>query len=295
MWDGYPSPLAQMGPMARNVRDVAILLDNMVGYDPDDPVTALGIGKVNGSHTKYLDRNGLKGARIGVLREPIGADSEPGSEDFRKVDQVFQKNVAELKAAGATVLDPLVIPDLKALLAKAARDPSASEQALKLYLARNPNSPFKSHEDIAKSAELAKSVPPSKAKQWTDPPQKTDAAQYGEYLKAREQLLINILNVMAANKLDAIVLKSVEHQPNLIKEGMYPPYKPTRGLISLNTFLCYSSVINVPAGFTTDNQPVGLTFFGGPYSEPTLFKLAYSYEQATHHRVPPKSTPPLHS
>jgi hypothetical protein len=95
--------------------------------------------------------------------------------------------------------------------------------------------------------------------------------------------------------LDAIVLKSVEHQPNLIKEGMYPPYKPTRGLISLNTFLCYSSVINVPAGFTTDNQPVGLTFLGGPYSEPTLFKLAYSYEQATHHRVPPKSTPPLHS
>jgi Asp-tRNA(Asn)/Glu-tRNA(Gln) amidotransferase A subunit family amidase len=74
---------------------------------------------------------------------------------------------------------------------------------------------------------------------------------------------------------------------------MNPPYKSTRGLISLNTFVNYSSVINVPAGFTTDNLPVGLTFFGGPYSEPALIKLAYAYEQATHHRVPPQSTPAL--
>ena len=293
MWDGYPSPLAQMGPMARSVRDVAILLDTMVGYDPEDPVTALGIGKVNASYTKYLDKNGLKAARIGVLRESIGADSEPGSDDFQKVDAVFQENVAELIAAGATVVDPLVVPDLKALLAKAARDTTTSDQALRLYLARNPNSPFKSHDDIGKSPDIAKSVPASKAKEWTDPLRPTDAAKYGEYLKAREQLLINILNVMAANKLDAIVLKTVEHQPNLINEVMNPPYKPTRGVIGLNTFLNYSSVITVPGGFTTDNLPVGITFFGGPYSEPTLFKLAYSYEQATHHRIPPKSTPAL--
>jgi Asp-tRNA(Asn)/Glu-tRNA(Gln) amidotransferase A subunit family amidase len=282
-----------MGPMARTVRDLAILLDSMVGYDREDPTTALGIGKVSGSYTRFLDKNGLKGARVGILHEPIGADSDPASEDFKKVDAVFLKNIMELKAAGAIVVDPIVIPNLKALLSKAARDPSTSEQALNLYLARNPNSPFKSHADIGKSSELDKSIPPSKARQWTDPPQKTDAAAYGIYLQAREQLLINILNVMAENKLDAIVLKSVEHQPNLIQEGMNPPYKPTRGLISLNTFVNYSSVINVPAGFTTDNLPAGLTFFGGPYSEPALIKLAYAYEQATHHRVPPKSTPAL--
>jgi amidase len=293
MWDGYPSSLAQMGPMARTVRDVAILLDAMVGYDAEDPVTALGVGKVHGSYTKYLNKDGLKGARIGVLRESIGSDSEPGSEDFQKVDAAFQKNVAELKAAGAVVVDPIVIPDLKFLLAKAARDTTASDQALKLYLSRNPNSLFKSHEDIGKSADISKSLPASKAKEWTDPPRPTDAAKYGEYLKAREQLLVNILSVMARDKLDVIVLKTVEHQPNLISEVLNPPYKPTRGVIGLNTFLNYSSVINVPAGFTTDNLPVGITFLGGPYSEPTLFKLAYSYEQATHHRIPPKSTPAL--
>ncbi len=140
---------------------------------------------------------------------------------------------------------------------------------------------------------MSKSIPPSKADQWLKPLAKTDKAKYADYVMAREQLMVNIANVMAAHKLDAIVLKTVEHQPNLIKESMYPPYKPTRGLINLNTFLVFTSVITVPAGFTTDNIPVGMTFFGLAYSEPTLFKLAYAYEQATHHRKPPPSAPAL--
>ena len=66
MWDGYPTVHAQMGPMARSVSDLAKLLDSMVGYDPEDPVTALGVGKVEASYTRFLDRQGLKGARIGI-------------------------------------------------------------------------------------------------------------------------------------------------------------------------------------------------------------------------------------
>src|SRR5277367_2129027 len=77
MWDGYPTRHAQMGPMARTVRDLAKLLDGMVGYDPEDPVTALGVGKVEGSYTKYLDQGALNGARIGILRESIGNQSDP--------------------------------------------------------------------------------------------------------------------------------------------------------------------------------------------------------------------------
>src|SRR5215217_5657149 len=83
MWDGYPTVAAQMGPMARTVKDLATLLDSMVGYDPEDPVTSLGIGKTQGSYTRYLDKNGLKGARIGVLRETTGAGTETASEDFK--------------------------------------------------------------------------------------------------------------------------------------------------------------------------------------------------------------------
>src|SRR3954469_8475366 len=63
MWDGYPTVHAQMGPMARTVRDLAKLLDGMVGYDPEDPVTALGVGKVEGGYTKYLDQGALRTAR----------------------------------------------------------------------------------------------------------------------------------------------------------------------------------------------------------------------------------------
>ena len=293
MWDGYPSPTAQMGPMARTVREVAQMLDVMVGYDPEDPVTALGIGQSPASYVRSLDRNSLKGARIGVLRESIGLNSEPDSEDFKKVDAVFQKNVAELKAAGATVIDPIVIPNLKALLAKRATNPAIADEALRRYLARNPTSPFKTREDVAKSPELSKSIPPSKAVQWTTPLQRTDLAKWGEYLQAREDLMIAIAKVMADHQLDAIVHKSVEHQPTFIKDGINPPFVNNKGVPVLNTFLVYAASITVPSGFTSDNLPVGITFFGKPYSEPTLLKLAYAYEQATHHRIPPKTTPPL--
>src|SRR6266849_5289785 len=293
MWDGYPSPTAQMGPMARSVKDLALLLDGMVGYDPEDPVTALGIGMVDGSYTRFLDKDGLKGARIGILRESIGVQSEPGSEDFKKVDAVFEQNVSELKAAGAEVVDPIVIPNLKALLARRANDPNNFEAGLKLYLARNPNSPIKSRQDIANSPELAKSFPPTKADRWKNPPPALDAARYLDYLQAREELMFAVLKVMADNKLDAIVHKTVEHQPTLIKDGISPPYSSNKGVPTWNTFLVYAASMTVPSGFTTDNLPVGITFFGRPYSETTLLKHAYAYEQTTHHRAPPKTTPAL--
>ena len=291
MWDGYPSPTAQMGPMARTVEDLAKLLDSMVGYDPEDPVTALGIGQTPASYSRALDRNALRGARIGVLRESIGLFSEPGSDDFKKVDAVFQKNIAELKAAGAVVVDPIVIPNLKELLAKRATNPTLADESLRLYLARNPSSPFKTRGDIAKSPELPKSMPPSKATQWTTPLQGTDMARWGAYLQAREDLSIVIMKVMADNRLDAIVHKTVEHQPTYIKDGINPPYVNNKGVPALNTFLVYAASMTVPSGFTSDNLPVGLTFFGKPYSEPTHLKLAYAYEQATHHRRPPGTTP----
>jgi amidase len=291
MWDGYPSTTAQMGPMARNVKDLAELLESMVGYDPEDPVTALGVGKAPTSYAKLLDRNALKGARIGVLRESIGMNSEPASEDFKKVDAVFQKNVDELKAAGAILVDPIVIPNLRLLLAKRATNPTRADESLRLYLARNSNSPFKTREDIAKSPDLSKSLPPNKADQWRNPLEKTDMARWGSYLEARQELSIAIMKVMADNKLDVIVHKSVEHQPTYIKDGINPPYVNNKGVPILNTFIDYASSITVPSGFTSDNLPVGITFFGKAYAEPTLLKLAYAYEQATHHRVPPKTTP----
>jgi len=300
MWDGYPSPVAQMGPMARSVTDLARLLDAMVGYDPEDPTTAEGIGRAPPSYTKLLNesaRTALRGARIGILRESIGERSDPGAADFKRVDAQFNKAVKELQAAGAVVVDPIVIPDLKKLLARTGPDLQRSDEALRLYLSRNPDSPFKTRLDIASSPYMAQSIPPTKkdAALWkdADKPAVTNTQKYYEYIRAREQLRDNILKVMADNHLDAIVHKSIEHEPVLIKEGINPPYVSGRGLPRLNTFLVYASVIAVPAGFTPTGLPVGITFFGNAYSEPTLLKLAYSYEQATHHRKPPATTPDL--
>jgi amidase len=275
------------------VRDLAKLLDGMVGYDPEDPVTALGVGKVEGSYTRYLDQGGLNGARIGILRDSIGNQSDPNSPDFKVVDAVFQKNVAELKAAGATLVDPIVIPNLKPLLATRERNPMETEAALELYLARNPGSALKKRTDIINSPEIEKSFPPPNVARYKAPLPPFNAARYVEYVRARDELTVKIAKVMADNKLDAIVHKSVEHEPSLIKDGINPPYETTRGVPTLNTFLIYAASVTVPSGFTSNNLPVGITFFGLPYSEPMLLKLAYSYEQATHHRVPPKTTPAL--
>jgi amidase len=293
MYDGYPSEPATMGPMARTVQDLAKLLDVMVGYDPEDPQTALGVGHVPESYTQSLDKNGLKGARIGILRESIGDASEPGSEDFKRVNAIFEKNIAELKVAGAIVVDPIVIPDLKELLAKRAANSAISLEALRVWLARNPASPFKTRRDIQSSPDVDKIFPPTKAAQWKADPAEPDLAKYGQYLAARNQLMVNLMKAMADNRLDAIVHKSVEHQPTLIKDGTNPPYITNKGVPTLNTFLVFVPSITVPSGFTTDNLPTGVTFLGKPYSEAVMIKLAYSYEQSTHHRAPPKATPAL--
>src|SRR5437870_6478715 len=117
MWDGWPALFTSLGPMARNVRDLAILLDSMVGYDTEDPLTAAAYGSIPKTFTAFLDNNGLKGARLGILREAIGR-GDPNSDDFKKVEAVFNKSLEELKAAGAEIVDLIVIPNVMALMAK---------------------------------------------------------------------------------------------------------------------------------------------------------------------------------
>src|SRR5262249_21443746 len=229
MWDGYPTLHAQMGPMARSVHDLAKLLDGMVGYDPEDPVTALGVGKIEASYSKHLDRGALIGARIGILRESIGNQSDPNATDFKVVDVAFDKAVAELKAAGAILVDPIVIPNLKKLLATRERNPIETDEALELYLARNPGSQFKTRADIISSPDIEKSFPPPNVARYKAPSPPLNAARYVAYVRARDELMISIAKIMADNKLDAIVHKSVEHEPSLIKNGINPPYESTRG------------------------------------------------------------------
>ena len=289
VYGGWPETFGSLGPMGRTVRDLAILLDAMVGYDPEDPLTSRGIGHVPDSYTTFLDKNGLKGARIGIVREPMGLNSDPDSEDFKKITEVFDKAVGELKAAGAELVDPIVIPKLKDSLTKRAGSPTGAEEGFKLYYGRSASAPFKSLAETLASPDFAKVVRNTQNR-FRVPP---DATKHYQYLLSRDELMTNLLTVMADNNLDAIVHKAVEHQPTLISQGVKPPYVNYSGAPVLNTFVVFVPSIVVPAGFTSDNLPAGITFLGRPYDDGTMLKLAYSYEQATHHRRPPASTTPL--
>ena len=289
VYGGWPETFGSLGPMGRTVRDLAILLDAMVGYDPEDPLTSRGIGHVPDSYTTFLDKNGLKGARIGIFRKSMGYDSEPDSEDFKKITEVFDKAVGELKAAGAELVDPIIIPGLRELILKRAGSPTGTDESFNAYFSRNPNPPFKSREDVTRAPDFAKVVPGSQTR-WKRSP---DATKHYEYLVAQDELMTKLLTVMADNNLDAIVHKAVEHQPTLISQGVNPPYVDQKGAPQLNTFLVFVPSIVVPAGFTGENLPAGITFLGRPYDDGAMIKLAYSYEQATHHRKPPPSTTPL--
>src|SRR5262245_46460108 len=96
VFGGWPAINGSLGSMARTVTDLAKLLDSMVGYDPDDPATAHGVGQVADSYSATLDRGALKGARLAILRESIGYAAEPDTEDFKKVSEVFDRAVADL-------------------------------------------------------------------------------------------------------------------------------------------------------------------------------------------------------
>jgi len=282
-FDGWPGIAGSLGPMCRTVRDLAILLDAMVGYDPEDPVTALGARRVPDSYASGLDPQGLRGARIGILREPMGRGSEPESEDYRKVAQVFDRAVDDLAKAGASLVDPIRIPQLNELLAQRRGDRGGSEAAFSAYFGRHGEPPFQSYRDLLDSPGYA---PMSTGGQIREP------SSY-EHRVARETLMLNFMAVMADHELDAIVHQSVEHQPTPISDALNPPYVNIKGATHLNTFLVYVPTVSVPAGFTQDDLPVGIDFFGRPYSDQSMIRLAYAYEQATMHRRSPTTTPPL--
>jgi amidase len=281
----WPEIFGSLGPMARNVRDLSILLDTMVGYDPEDPITARGVNHIPDTFTKFLYKDGLKGARLGVLRESIGLNAEPDSEDFKKITEIFDGAVRELKAAGAEIVDPIVIPNIKELLAKRSGGPGETDESFKNYFGRSAKSPFKTPEEATRHSDFPKIIKRSQDRFKRKP----DAAKHYESLRAQDQLMTNFLKVMADHRLDAIVHKTVEHQPTLIKDGIAPPFVDQKGAPHLNTFLVYVPTITVPAGFTRDNLPTGLCFIGRPYDDGNMIKFAYAYEQATHHRKPPAS------
>jgi amidase len=292
VYGGWPTTNGSLGPMARTVGDMAALLDAMVGYDADDPVTAHGVGRVPKSYAALLEKDALRGARIGILREPMGLNSDPSAEDFILTTRLFDQAIAELHGCGATIIDPIVIPDLKPLLAKRAFGTPEADEAIRLYFAGSKNPPFRSREEAMASPLFKQLLKPTQDR-WlrvTPPGPAAVERQLASY-KARDRLLTNMLKTMADQRLDVIVHKAVEHLPTLIEEGVNPPFTEQKGASHINTFLEIVPTVVVPAAFTPDGLPTGITFLGRPYADAEMLRFAYAYEQATHHRRAPTTTP----
>src|SRR5213593_2130400 len=284
-----------LGPIARTVKDAALLLDVIAGYDPNDPVTAYAVGQVPPTYTAFLNKDGLRGARLGVIREPLDAKTDPTSDDYKKVKAVIDKAIADLKGLGAEVVDPVTIPDLKDRLKKTFDDNLfETEQAIDGYLAKHPNAPAKTLREILLTGRV---VPSRSTRLMANVGRTMDEPGYLKVLMLREETRQIVLQLMADHRLDALVYATFDYPPAVIRPdaltnpsfadladpGNNRRFAPVLGFPALS----------VPAGFTADGLPVGIEFMGKPFAEPTLFKVGYAYEQAMHNRKPPATTPQL--
>jgi Asp-tRNA(Asn)/Glu-tRNA(Gln) amidotransferase A subunit family amidase len=282
-----------VGPMARTVKDAAIVLDAIAGYDPDDPATAYAVGHVPTSYTAGLSRDGLKGARIGVIRQAMDARTDAASEDYKKVKAVIDKALDDLKSLGAE-LAPVAIPNLIERIDKAYNgNVFETEPAINNYLSQHANAPVRTLRDIL----LSGKVVPSRARVLMNSVGKsTDDAGYVQVQRTAESLRLAVLTLMADHKLDALVYATFDHQPVLIApDVMTRPVADDDRLGNnrqLSPILGFPAM-TVPAGFTTDGLPVGIEFMARPFDEAMLLRLGYAYEQGTRHRRPPASTPAL--
>jgi amidase len=270
------------GPMARTVTDAAILLDVLAGYDKNDPVTASSIGNIPATYTSYLKKDGLKGARIGVLREYF---ETPTADP--EVKRLMEQAITDLEKQGAVIVDPFVIPNLTSLHSKTTGG-SPFKYELNQYLeSLGPNAIMKSLDDIIASGKFDPSI---KERMLNN--QKAEGAPMDdpEYLKGEYHRQIYrqaVLSAMADYQVDTIIYPTWNNPPRLIGD-LTSPDGNNSNLMSPPTGF---PAITVPMGFSYDKYPAGLQILGKPYSEGTLIQYAYAYEQATLHRHPPISTP----
>ena len=277
------------GPMTRTVRDAAILLNVLVGVDPRDPATSSNGTRSQIDYTNFLDLNGLRGARIGVARTKFFGYSDV-------TDKLVNDAIDAMKANGAVIVDPANIEtagkfdesEFDVLLYEFKTD-------LNNYLAAlGPKAPVKSLQDIIayndkhKDQEMpffgqeimiqAQAKGPLTEKKYLD--------ELASNLKMSRTDGIDA--TMDKYKLDAIVAPtgSPAWTTDVINGDHFSGASSTPAAVA-----GYPN-INVPAGFS-HGLPVGISFFGRAYSEPTLIKLAYSYEQSTKHRRTPQFIPTL--
>ncbi|PWT70728.1 MAG: amidase [Bacteroidetes bacterium] len=268
------------GPMARTVSDVAILLGAMTGVDPADEVTKTSEGKGKPDYTKFLDPNGLKGKRIGIEKKPQG--------DNQYLHALQKKTVDLLKQQGAEIIEIEYLDKIN----KLGKDEFSVLQfefkdGLNKYLA-STKAPMKSLADVIEfnKKNEDKAMPYFKQEILEESNKKADlkSKEYKQALRKSHLDSKKILDdLIVGNKLDAIC--GVTMGPACSIDVVYGDR--WGGSLTTPAAITGYPHISVPCGMVY-NLPVGFSFFGPAYSEPTLIAMAFAYEQATRKRAVPE-------
>jgi amidase len=267
------------GAVTRTVADTAALLQVIAGEDPDDPVTAASRGKMDANYAASLRRDGLKGARLGVLHQ---AYDTPTLD--RDVDAVFRGALGELRNLGADLIDPVAVDGLDEMRAAQTGTCNQFKYDLNRYLAGlGDKAPRSSLDEIVKSRQFHPSIQVrlESAQAADDVPGESAGCKSRE--EFRGKLRAAVMRLMDSARLDALLYPTWSNPPRLIGD-LNTPGGDNSQLFAPSTGF---PAITVPMGYTHGTLPAGLQIVGRPWSEAMLLRLAYAYEQATHHRRPP--------
>ena len=274
------------GPMTRTVADAAAVFQVVIGEDPDDPVTSVSRGRTLPRYADALRADGLKGARIGVLR--VAYDTPTLDTE---VDTLFHRALGDMSRAGATIVDSVVVPGLDSLRRLQTSSCSPFKYDFETFMARESDSrpPVATVEQIIKSGRFHPSVQArlDAASAVTETPSDSPACKAREQYRAGLRLALQ--RVMDEQRLDALAYPTWSNPPRLIGD-LNTPGGDNSQVFSPSTGF---PAITVPMGYTRGTLPAGLQLLARPWAEETLFRLAFAYEQSTRHRHPPATVPPL--
>jgi amidase len=273
------------GPITRTVADAARVLDVIAGYDSQDAATAAGVGQQPGTYTAFLDKDGLKSARIGILKSFFGTGPE-----HQETNAVIERAVDTMRRRGAILVvlaDPI---DANTLSSKTSVHLHDLERDLDAYLKQLPASVgVHSLKEVIASGKYHKGIEDNIKQAVT---LDTRSVDYKDRLIARQALQSQVLRIMADNRLDAILFP---HQKRLVVPVGQTQVERNGVLGSVSGF---PSIV-LPAGFSAPTAtapigvPVGVELLGRPFAEPVLIRLGYAFEQSTQVRKPPLSAPAL--
>jgi amidase len=284
------------GPMARSVSDVAIALGIMTGIDPADAATKKSEGHFERDYTRFLKTDALKGARIGMARDFVGQDAD--------VDWVIEAALDAMKREGATIVDvryPRWMLDAKGEFYNAIRYPEFVAQIAQYLATVGPKYPKNIDQMLERATRvygLREDGAGPNPSRWGLMKREAGSGTLNDYqyTSVRDHglpLMRAVIDgIFAAHKLDAIVYPTASRRPGLNAAPPDVPGGPATSASNIANLTGFPDLI-VPAGFTGDDLPVGISFFGPAWSEPKLLALGYSFEQATKARRLPVHTPRL--